>query len=523
MYFYQVGGLNSHTYHWFRYDTGALAECVFSALSAQTNADADEKKNEIELVLGIMDTGASYLLVTDSQMKTIIRFRNLARPWAPHHASHYASLSPITFRSSAELYAKLKTYDQNARKKKSGRAQGQDTSPANKMFNQYNPARAFFEHQRVLWYATQSPIDINKFGLCELPTWIASTSFVSLTTEIWQKESIEKRKKDPTILSLELASVTCIAFERDDYASKISHSIRVKIKEHSFIANGPSVPRNDTSLEVVKAAELGRRLNDFFAAIDSKQALLLVYDAEQTLSSLKKLGVDVSQYRTGIGTLLYGQGPKQEEEKEVPPHSSTWGAKPFFAEEHRARSRSPKRHSSYPRRFRSPSSVRNTDSKPYNAVKKEEEPEDGDEVEDGEEADSSPTQVYVIDVLSLFLAVSRFAPGGVKSLHDLVARLEIAKDCNENESHLLIEAWRSMASGKAIDEQHTERSSSRAFAAAPLRVESSNTGLADHDSDEEFDPNDIVVDRNRPQHPLPVFSGGLRPPTDDYDSDDSDY
>ena len=132
----------------FHHDTRVLAECVFAALSARTNPNVPENKDEVELVLGILNTGASYLLVTDSQMKTIIRFRGLPRPRAPRNASHYTSLSPITFRSSTELFAKLKTYDQNARKKKSGRSQGQDTSQANKMFNQHNPARAYFEHQR---------------------------------------------------------------------------------------------------------------------------------------------------------------------------------------------------------------------------------------------------------------------------------------------------------------------------------------------------------------------------------------
>ena len=105
----------------------------------------------------------------------------------------------------------------------------------------------------------------------------------------------------------------------------------------------------------------------------------------------------------------------------------------------------------------------------------------------------------------------------------LIACLNARSYANLTIISLLIEAWRSMASGRSIDEQHVERASARAFAPAPIPVESGNNAPEnpEPDEDEEFDPNDVVVDRNRSQHS--VITGAFRPPTDDYDSDDSDY
>lgn len=75
--------------------------------------------------------------------------------------------------------------------------------------------------------------------MCESPVWIASTSFVALAMQTWLFDPIEKRKKDPTVLSLDLASIRCIAFEGEDYANQISHTISVKIEEHTMF-KGPN-------------------------------------------------------------------------------------------------------------------------------------------------------------------------------------------------------------------------------------------------------------------------------------------
>ena len=110
---------------------------------------AHERKETIELVLGMFNTGASYLLVSKNQLETLLKARKvLGRPDHGHPASDYVCLSPIVFHSTEELRAKLKTYEQSARKKRRAGSFEQDTSAANKMFVQSNPARAQFELQR---------------------------------------------------------------------------------------------------------------------------------------------------------------------------------------------------------------------------------------------------------------------------------------------------------------------------------------------------------------------------------------
>lgn len=92
---------------------------------------------------------------------------------------------------------------------------------------------------------------------------------------------------------------------------------------------------------------------------------------------------------------------------------------------------------------------------------------------------------------------------------------------------LLIEAWKCMASGTSIDEQHVERWLSVQSTSLSTNEDAPNpepeVNNQHADSDEEIDPNDIVVHQiamlEQPQARL----GGLGPPTNDYDSGDSDY
>ena len=99
-------------------------------------------------------SGASYLLVSEDQMKRIStsatagRGVNRKKLDRPHHASAYASLSPIYFPTPKELSEKMQSYVQ--KKSKSGKGPVRDTSRANKMFDGENPARSSFEHQRYV-------------------------------------------------------------------------------------------------------------------------------------------------------------------------------------------------------------------------------------------------------------------------------------------------------------------------------------------------------------------------------------
>ena len=89
-----------------------------------------------------------------------------------------------------------------------------------------------------------------------------------------------------------------------------------------------------------------------------------------------------------------------------------------------------------------------------------------------------------------------------------------------------------MASGKAIDEQHDECWSSNVLSARATEAKhNSSSSRSGHNQEptpprpslaEDYDPNDVVVDPSTRTR-LQVVPGGLRPPTDDYDSDDSDF
>lgn len=100
------------------------------------------------------NTGASYLLLSEEQMKRISTSANAGRGIdrrrlnRPHHASLYASLSPIFFPSPKELCEKMQSYIQ--KKSKPGKGPLRDTSRANKTFDREYPARSSFEHQRYV-------------------------------------------------------------------------------------------------------------------------------------------------------------------------------------------------------------------------------------------------------------------------------------------------------------------------------------------------------------------------------------
>ncbi|THH12014.1 hypothetical protein EW145_g286 [Phellinidium pouzarii] len=484
------------------------------------------------------------------QMTQILRYAgrqiNSENLQLPLPAAHYASLSPITFYSSAEIYAKAKTYVQ---KQKPGKSQGRDTSQANKNFSQDNLARASFEHQRVLYKAIHDTIEFDKFAL-PVMYWLASTSLVALTFRAWNTEFIGKRRMNPTILDLGLTNVSCMAFREECYERQIIHSTHIKIEEHHTLQNNaiPYAPFKYGTTETVKKDALGKRLNEFFSAIVSERAFLLVYDAEQTFNALKTLGVDVDSYKTGIKALLTRNEVSQPEVygMDAPHHHLQENnhdrrrSQPYFHEReprrhsyHRSRS-PPRRPEPYLQRPRSPWSYRNEDAEqPLFYGDNETTTEEGEEDED---VVQRTTEIYVIDVRALFLAFSRLHPHDLKSLPDLAARLGIPVDqtmaCSGNECHLLIKAWERMASGKAIDEQYAEHCSLKKQSATqpiffkkdmftPKADLNMSTDGMQEEKNVDVDPNDIVVPQVSRQPQACV--GGFRPPTDDYDTDDSDY
>lgn len=128
----------------FQFDDNSLCETVFDAL---------KEKDGTELVLGVLPSGASYVLATSEQFERISSSFRRGHPVRPDLASDYASLSPITFRTLEEFERKVKSLQQKSRKKGKRNFEGEqiDNSQANKAFflgNSTNLSRSNFEHQR---------------------------------------------------------------------------------------------------------------------------------------------------------------------------------------------------------------------------------------------------------------------------------------------------------------------------------------------------------------------------------------
>ncbi|KDQ61142.1 hypothetical protein JAAARDRAFT_573448 [Jaapia argillacea MUCL 33604] len=134
----------------------------------------------LELVLGIVPTGASYVLLTEDQC--FQARRHSKHGWLPHE---FISLSPIIFRNAKELGSKLSTYKQKSGKK----------------------ARAMFEHQRVLHCIlnsnSQTPFNFSKFAL-PVASWARKLQFLSLTFNMWAADSRPRHEQltGPKILDI---------------------------------------------------------------------------------------------------------------------------------------------------------------------------------------------------------------------------------------------------------------------------------------------------------------------------------
>ncbi|THH27430.1 hypothetical protein EUX98_g6762 [Antrodiella citrinella] len=105
---YQLGGFRAHTSVMIPRDLAALV-CP---------------KGGIELILGVLPSGATYLLLEEGPFLRLFR-RSRDRPWS---SSDFRSLSPIYFDSREALEKKLEQYVHNKKNKK---GQPRDRSKAN--------------------------------------------------------------------------------------------------------------------------------------------------------------------------------------------------------------------------------------------------------------------------------------------------------------------------------------------------------------------------------------------------------
>ncbi|KAF8881628.1 hypothetical protein BD779DRAFT_1545823 [Infundibulicybe gibba] len=216
---------------------------------------------------GIKRTGTSHLLLTKNQTLDFIHAHQLSPPLRgkrPIPLSDFESVSPIHFRKVEDLVKKLSTLKPKSQKSRSPT----DNSQANKYFvsGEEGIPRALFEHCRIFYDIVQGRISsLEKFGL-QNPDWLPSLRIFSFTFNTFVNDTrpIADRLRNPR-------------------KPGTSHHFRV--------------------LENISLGGTTRR------------------HEELSLNFLRKLGFDVSGWKSGMKNLLGYPDPVKDEYTERKDHS----------------------------------------------------------------------------------------------------------------------------------------------------------------------------------------------------------
>ncbi|TCD70934.1 hypothetical protein EIP91_000840 [Steccherinum ochraceum] len=441
---YQVGGYRAHTNR----DAKTLADILCPS------------NGGVDLLLGILPCGASYLLLEERPFFRI--FRNTRdRPW---HSFEFRSLSPIHFDSRETFEAKLDTFVSNKNKKG---GQSRDRSKLNKAYTSTDlqflspegKTRAEFELHRVLYRLRRSHLPPQE--VFTLPRAIRSRidtlRLISLSYTLWEKDGrrLDERIRDPKIKDIGWTEFTLPDASNDLRVKSAYHWV---IDENKMFFN-PGRKRVDFqhgATDTISQVNLATRLQALLSDI-SPNFMLLVHDQKETLQILSALGVN---------------GPWQDSLHDIlgPQKSSS---------DSRRRSRSPQHDTARdPRqRARSPSSQ------------------------------SPTTQPFIVDLKASFSALKQVYSNVdltiPKICHDLLLKSNGPNEqCAGNDSVVLGSIWEAMVSGNAIDDQRLARWPNGKLPSVALadedptdiKVDPSLEALpaaVDDDDDSDFDPNDV--------------------------------
>ncbi|KAI6152916.1 hypothetical protein EDD17DRAFT_1705389 [Pisolithus thermaeus] len=343
--FYQVSGYRAHLNGWFKqYDDKPMIR----ALASETSKDFRPGGSDapLELVLGMLPCGASYVLLTTEQMHLFTQKYRLNIPRGSWRSSDFLSLSPIYFYSEAELSSKLATYKQRPRNKNRRETEEpRDNSQANRGYVA-GPAsvhyRAYFEQQRYVYMQYRSVLWIKcsfrrtlyhllakrilseKFALSP-PSWLSGIRVISIVFVQWSvdKRRREERLQNPSLIEVGITDAHFPSFF--DTPTGGGTTLHLKLKQAA--KNPRSKMPNHSKVEEITKSELPQRLRTLFDH-DAKKSgtplIVLCHDEEMTRGILERAGIDVSSYESGLSSLL-----------------------PFCPAEdkigHRSRSRSPRR------------------------------------------------------------------------------------------------------------------------------------------------------------------------------------
>jgi hypothetical protein len=300
--YYQVGGFGAHIKG--GYDINLLGRTF---AGDQSPLRVDQKG--VELVLGVVKSGATYVLITGEQARA---FNNISvesrRP--PCEPNDFESLSPIFFTGAKDLSSFMSRH----KTKNTGGQRGTDNSQANRHYIMTNGnegiLRGAFEHSRVLFRIFKDEIDIRKFSIHDL-RWMTHLRMYSLVFNTWARDERPKqdRLENPKLVDIGWTKVSI----PDLRPMETVHYIQ---SENTMFGQGPKLDSQEFlhgTSETISKASISQHLSDLFLG-DGNQGgdpiILLVNGDESTRYALRSLGIDVTAWKSGIKELLLPKTPQ---------------------------------------------------------------------------------------------------------------------------------------------------------------------------------------------------------------------
>ncbi|KII88895.1 hypothetical protein PLICRDRAFT_589201 [Plicaturopsis crispa FD-325 SS-3] len=257
--FYQVGGFQRSGFN-ARYTSDELAQAIAGPHSPlRVNVKGE---SYVELVLGILPSGASYLLVTADQFHALT-FRHHClepkpsqRPWS---ATDFMSLSPIVFHDVGELKQKIGTYKHKAGKNISG-----DTSQANKAYvssgndRTAGESRAAYEQQRLLYRTITKTVDPEKFSYPRPSVDMLRVLAITFTLQpaIFDGRKSFQRRSEPKVLDIGWAEAHLDSSQGLTFSDAEGVTGHARFKDN-MIFGGPG--KNAANIRTWNYCQLGSR------------------------------------------------------------------------------------------------------------------------------------------------------------------------------------------------------------------------------------------------------------------------
>lgn len=504
--YYQIGGFRAHSESWFQmYDDKQMIDAIANDQGPELRPGGPGAP--IELVLGILPCGASYVLMTSHQMWTFVRKHRQRPPGKrPWKVDDFVSLSPIYFATKSDLQDKLKTYKVKSQKNKKDK---EDNSPANRGFiqlrergNSSNP-RADFENQRVLYRLFTQTCTPGALGLIN-PVWAGAIRVISIIVNTWHKDRRRERFDKPNIIDVGWTDVMLPEYLQ---SGRVTETVHIKMKglalrnEEQNASFEHGTTNNEGTVDILYS-EI-RRVFAHDAAQCGVPLVVLVHEEEMVRGVLARSGIDVGSFAS-VGALLQRGRPQKlsrRTSRSPSPRRSNTGAS------HSSRD--------YERRWKyepddnaKPFSVKQEGQSSSSSVPiKEDGKKSGSSQQDG--AIPLPP-ACIVNVETMVKTLMRVAQTG-PSVQVTAQRMNIPANprlpCAGNECHLLLNMWMSMIEGRAIDEQWMDR------LAHPLQPPSPTIAPVGDGAEEDADPNDYIPPSMR-------NPGGTATREDDWSDDD---